>query len=296
MLGRAASRLGRATKVPTATIGAAHAPSLSATPTWTWSFSCRYHDYGASRPAPPKFGSADWHSTTILSVRKDGRVCMIGDGMVSMGSVTVKPNARKIRRIEPKRSGPGGGWGRSESGGSDKTKEGQAGQDEEEEEEESDSSVLVGFAGATADAFTLVERLEGKIDEYPGQLARSCVELAKGWRTDKYLRRLEASILVADSSISLEITGNGDVLESHDGVMGVGSGAFYAIAAARALIDVPDMTAEQVARKAMGVAADMCIYTNHNFIVETVRDDLGGDKEKKEGKEDGEKKEEDKEL
>jgi ATP-dependent HslUV protease subunit HslV len=133
---------------------------------------------------------------------------MMGDGMVSMGNVIVKPNARKIRRIYPKTRTPS-----VEGGEKDKENEG----------------TIVGFAGSTADAFTLLERLEGKLDEYPGQLARSCVELAKGWRTDKYLRRLEASLLVCDKKASFEITGNGDVLESHDGVLGVGSGSSFAI-------------------------------------------------------------------
>lgn len=167
---------------------------------------------------------------------------MMGDGMVSMGSVIVKPNAKKIRRIRSKVV--------DEEAGKDDT--------------------IVGFAGATADAFTLLERLEGKLDEHPGQLARSCVELAKGWRTDKYLRRLEASLLVADKSQSFEITGNGDVLESHDGVLGVGSGSNFAMAAARALMDNPDLSAEDVARKAMQIASEMCIYTNDRFTVESL--------------------------
>jgi ATP-dependent HslUV protease, peptidase subunit HslV len=140
-----------------------------------------------------------YHGTTIVCIRKGNQVCMMGDGQVSMGSMVAKPNAKKIRRIEAK------------------TKDGEFG------------PTIVGFAGSTADAFTLLERLEMKLDEYPGQLARSCVELAKGWRTDKYLRRLEASLLVADQNISLELTGNGDVLESHDGVLGIGSGSPYAI-------------------------------------------------------------------
>lgn len=139
-----------------------------------------------------------WHGTTIVCIRKNGQVCMMGDGQVSMGSMTVKPNAKKIRRI-PAKNGDDAG------------------------------DTIVGFAGSTADAFTLLERLEGKLDEYPGQLARSCVELAKGWRTDKYLRRLEASLLVADETVSLELTGNGDVLESNDGVLGVGSGSQFAL-------------------------------------------------------------------
>jgi ATP-dependent HslUV protease subunit HslV len=180
-----------------------------------------------------------WHGTTIVCIRKNGRVVMMGDGQVTMGSMTVKPNAKKIRRIPSK-------------------------------DKEEGSETLVGFAGSTADAFTLLERLEGKLEEYPGQLARSCVELAKGWRTDKYLRRLEASLLVADETISLELTGNGDVLESNDGVLGVGSGSPYALAAARALMDLPDLTAEQVAEKAMNIASDMCVYTNKEFMVESM--------------------------
>ena len=147
----------------------------------------------------PTLQSPDWHGTTIVCVRKNGRVCMMGDGMVSMGSTIVKPNAKKIRRIMPKGT-VGGESGKDDDG------------------ESKDEGTIVGFAGTTADAFTLLERLESKLDEYPGQLARSCVELAKGWRTDKYLRRLEASLLVADKKASFEITGNGDVLESHDGV------------------------------------------------------------------------------
>jgi len=137
---------------------------------------------------------------------------MMGDGMVSMGNVIVKPNAKKIRRIYPKTLG------------------GSSSSDDKDKEDSENEGTIVGFAGTTADAFTLLERLEAKLDEYPGQLARSCVELAKGWRTDKYLRRLEASLLVADKKASFEITGNGDVLESHDGVLGVGSGSQFAIA------------------------------------------------------------------
>jgi len=156
--------------------------------------------------------------------------------MVSMGSMIVKPNAKKIRVIQPK-----GDIGKG---------------------------TIVGFAGSTADAFTLVERLESTLDEYPGQLARSSVELAKGWRTDKYLRRLEASLLVVDEQVSLELTGNGDVLESSDGILGVGSGSPYAIAAARALIDIEELSAEDVAHRAMKVAANMCVYTNDNFMKE----------------------------
>jgi ATP-dependent HslUV protease, peptidase subunit HslV len=156
------------------------------------------------------------HGTTIVCVRKNGQVCMMGDGMVSQGSMIVKPNAIKLRRIGPK----GVVSGSSGSGAPD---------DASSAADADKNVTIVGFAGSTADAFTLLERLEGKLDEYPGQLARSCVELAKGWRTDKYLRRLEASLIVADATCSLELTGNGDVLESHDGVLGVGSGSPYAI-------------------------------------------------------------------
>lgn len=154
-------------------------------------------------------GAPTWHGTTILCVRKGDKVCLMGDGQVSMGSVVVKPNTRKIRRILPKNSASNIRGAPSE--------------------ETNPQGTLVGFAGSTADAFTLLERLEGKLDEYPGQLTRSCVELAKGWRTDKYLRRLEASIIVADKNVTLELTGNGDVLESHDGVIAVGSGGHFAL-------------------------------------------------------------------
>lgn len=203
--------------------------------------------------------SPDWHGTTILCVRKDGKVCMMGDGQVSMGNMVVKPNAKKIRKIFPK----------SISG----------------KEEESNGGVIVGFAGSTADAFTLLERLEGKLDEYPGQLARSCVELAKGWRTDKYLRRLEASLLVADENVSLEITGNGDVLESKDKVLSVGSGSPFALAAARALQDQEGMSAEDVCRKAMDIASDMCVYTNKCYRYEVMDSKEGDENEESEEKE-----------
>jgi len=189
--------------------------------------------------------------TTIVCVRKNGRVCMMGDGMVSAGSRVVKPNAVKIRRILPKDS-----YGVFSSDDDDALKK--------------KGGVIVGFAGSTADAFTLLERLEGFLDQYPGQLSRSCVELAKGWRTDKYLRKLDAALVVADENISLELTGNGDVLESHDDVLGVGSGSSYAIAAARALMDIPELSAEEVATKSMNIAGDMCIYTNHEFLTETL--------------------------
>ena len=159
--------------------------------------------------------------------------------------------------------------------------------DDKENDGESTSGTIVGFAGSTTDAFTLLERLEGKLDEYPGQLARSCVELAKGWRTDKYLRRLEASLLVADENISLEITGNGDVLESHDKVLPVGSGSPFAMAAARALQDVEGMSAEDVCRKSMDIASDMCVFTNKNFKYEVM--DIKEKKEVNDDDDDGKK-------
>jgi ATP-dependent HslUV protease, peptidase subunit HslV len=175
-----------------------------------------------------------WHGTTILCVRRDGQVAMAGDGQVSLGQTVVKGNARKVRRI-----GAGG-------------------------------TVLAGFAGATADAFTLLERLEAKLERFPNQLERACVELAKDWRTDRYLRRLEAMMAVADRDRSFTLTGNGDVLEPEDGVIAIGSGGNFALAAARALITVPDLTAEEIARRAMRIAADICVYTNNNVIVETI--------------------------
>ncbi|AZO26694.1 MULTISPECIES: ATP-dependent protease subunit HslV [Mesorhizobium] len=173
------------------------------------------------------------HATTIISVRKGNKVVIAGDGQVSLGQTIMKGNARKVRRI-----GKGG-------------------------------SVIAGFAGATADAFTLLERLEGKLEQYPDQLTRACVELAKDWRTDRYLRRLEAMMLVADKSVSLALTGTGDVLEPEHGVMAIGSGGNYALAAARALMDT-DKDAEEIARKAMQIAADICVYTNSSFVVETL--------------------------
>ena len=177
--------------------------------------------------------SLGWHGTTILCVRRDGAVAMAGDGQVSMGQTVVKNNARKVRRI---------------AGG----------------------RVLAGFAGATADAFTLLERLEAKLERYPDQLERAAVELAKDWRTDRYLRRLEALLAVSDKERSLLITGQGDVMEPEDGVIGVGSGGNYALAAARALMTVDGLTAEEVARRAMGIAADICVYTNGRFVLETL--------------------------
>jgi len=198
------------------------------------------HNYGLSSAMNNAHNSLpSWHGTTILCVRKDNKVCLMGDGMVSAGNLIVKPNAKKIRRMHSK------------------------------SKEDPEGATLVGFAGSTADAFTLLERLEGKLDEYPNQLARSCVELAKGWRTDKYLRRLEASLIVADATVSLELTGNGDVLESHDGILAVGSGGPFALAAARALKDQP-LDAEEIARKAMEIATNMCVYTNDQYMVEII--------------------------
>jgi len=185
---------------------------------------------------------------------------MMGDGMVSMGNTIVKPNAKKIRRIYPKTSG-----GERSSSPNNLSSEGDTTKDGDEGKDEN-AGTVVGFAGTTADAFTLLDRLEGKLDEYPGQLARSCVELAKGWRTDKYLRRLEASLLVADKKAMFEITGNGDVLESHDGVLGVGSGSSFAMAAARAQMDNPDLSAEDVAKKAMQIGKWMLLNEKMSFF------------------------------
>jgi ATP-dependent HslUV protease subunit HslV len=172
------------------------------------------------------------HGTTIVTVRKGGKVVIAGDGQVSLGQTVMKGNARKVRRL-----GKG--------------------------------DVIAGFAGATADAFTLLERLEGKLEQYPGQLMRASVELAKDWRTDRYLRRLEAMMLVADKTVTLALTGTGDVLEPENGLMAIGSGGNYALAAARALSDT-DKDAETIARRAMEIAAEICIYTNSNIIVETL--------------------------
>lgn len=175
----------------------------------------------------------NWRGTTILSVRKAGQVVIAGDGQVSMGSTVLKNNARKVRRL-----------GR-------------------------DDNIIAGFAGATADAFTLFERLEAKLEAHPGQLTRACVELAKDWRTDKYLRRLEALMAVCDAETSLILTGTGDVVEPQDGIIGIGSGGNYALAAARALYD-QDLDAREIAEKAMKIAADICVYTNDNVTIETL--------------------------
>mmetsp|Transcript_27624 Transcript_27624/g.82908 ORF Transcript_27624/g.82908 Transcript_27624/m.82908 type:complete len:214 (+) Transcript_27624:152-793(+) len=193
---------------------------------------------GAAR-AVRHMSAGERHGTTILCVRRAGKVAMIGDGQVSMGQVVAKGNAKKVRRIT------------NDKGGDD---------------------ILVGFAGSTADAFTLLERLEQKLDEHPGQLTRACVDLAKAWRTDKYLRRLEAILLVADRKVTYELTGNGDVIEPNDGIMGIGSGGSYALAAARALATVEDLPALEIAQRSMDVAADMCVYTNTNFTVEELDD------------------------
>ena len=172
------------------------------------------------------------HGTTIVTVRKGGKVVIAGDGQVSLGQTIMKGNAKKVRRI-------------------------------------GDGKVIAGFAGATADAFTLFERLEAKLEKHPDQLMRACVELAKDWRTDRYLRRLEAMMAVADKSVSLLLTGQGDVLEPEDGVIGIGSGGNYALAAARALMD-QDLSAEAIARKAMQIAAQICVYTNGNLTIEEI--------------------------
>ena len=174
-----------------------------------------------------------WHGTTILAVRKDGKVAIAGDGQVSLGATVIKGTARKVRRL---------------AGG----------------------HVIAGFAGATADAFALFERLEAKLEQYPGQLARAAVEMAKEWRTDRYLRRLEAMMAVADSKTSLTLTGVGDVLEPDDGLIGIGSGGAYALAAARALAPLPDMDAETIAHRSLEIAAEICVYTNTSIVLESL--------------------------
>jgi len=176
--------------------------------------------------------SGGWHGTTILAVRKGGVVTLAGDGQVSIGDTIVKGNARKVRPL---------------TGG----------------------RVIAGFAGATADAMTLFERLETKLEQYPDQLTRACVELAKDWRTDRYLRRLEAMMIVADKRVTLVLTGTGDVLEPDGGAIGIGSGGNYALAAARALMG-SDLGAEEIARKAMAIAAEICVYTNDQVVIETL--------------------------
>ena len=174
-----------------------------------------------------------WHGTTILSVRKNDEVVVAGDGQVTFGNTVIKGRANKVRRL-------------------------------------SSGSVIAGFAGATADAFTLFERLEAKLEQHPQQLIRACVELAKDWRTDRYLRRLEAMMAVADANHSLILSGNGDVLEPEDGLIGIGSGGPFALSAARALINENTVSAEQIALRSMKIAADMCIYTNENITIEKI--------------------------
>ncbi|MEZ0495296.1 ATP-dependent protease subunit HslV [Sphingomonas sp. IW22] len=176
--------------------------------------------------------STAWHGTTILSVRRSGKVVIAGDGQVSAGQTVMKPNARKVRPL-------------------------------------GDGKVIAGFAGATADAFTLFERLEAKLERHQGQLLRAAVELAKDWRTDKFLRNLEAMLIVADKDVTLVVTGNGDVLEPEGGIAAIGSGGNFALAAARALADY-EADPEVLARKAMGIAADLCVYTNDRLTVETL--------------------------
>ncbi len=175
-----------------------------------------------------------WHGTTIIAVRKNGQVAVVGDGQVSLGQTVIKGSARKVRRISP--------------GGFD---------------------VVCGFAGSTADAFTLLERLEAKLEASPGQLARASVELAKDWRTDKYLRNLEAMLIVTDGKDLLVITGAGDVLEPEHDIAAIGSGGNFALAAARAMIDT-DRTAEEIARRALEIASEICVYTNGNATIEVI--------------------------
>jgi ATP-dependent HslUV protease subunit HslV len=174
-----------------------------------------------------------WYGTTIVSIRRNGKVVIAGDGQVTLGTQIIKAQAKKVRRL---------------AGG----------------------NVIAGFAGATADAFALFERLEAKLEQYPSQLARACVEMAKDWRTDRYLRRLEAMMLVADKNVSLVLTGTGDVLEPEDGIMAIGSGGGFALAAARALVEIDTLDAEHIARSSIEIAGDICIYTNKNIIVESL--------------------------
>jgi len=180
---------------------------------------------------PPDLPMEQFHGTTIVSVRRAGKVALGGDGQVTLGNIVIKAGARKVRRLYQDR-------------------------------------ILAGFAGGTADAFTLFERFEAKLDKHQGNLMRSAVELAKDWRTDRILRRLEAMLAVADRTASLIITGAGDVLEPEHGLIAIGSGGPYAQAAARALLDNTELDAEAIVRKSLAIAADLCIYTNHNIVVE----------------------------
>jgi len=191
-------------------------------------------DFSMSAQPSADGGSSGWRGTTIVTVRKAGKVVIAGDGQVSLGQTVIKGNARKVRPL-----GKG--------------------------------NVIAGFAGATADAFTLFERLEAKLEQYPDQLMRACVDMAKDWRTDRYLRRLEAMMIVANKDVSLVLTGTGDVLEPENGVIAIGSGGNYALAAARALMD-SELDAETIARKAMTIASEICVYTNDNLTVEVLDD------------------------
>ena len=191
-------------------------------------------DFSMSAQPSTDGGSSGWRGTTIVTVRKAGKVVIAGDGQVSLGQTVIKGNARKVRPL-----GKG--------------------------------NVIAGFAGATADAFTLFERLEAKLEQYPDQLMRACVDMAKDWRTDRYLRRLEAMMIVANKDVSLVLTGTGDVLEPENGVIAIGSGGNYALAAARALMD-SELDAEAIARKAMTIASEICVYTNDNLTVEVLDD------------------------
>lgn len=174
-----------------------------------------------------------FHGTTIVSVRRGNTVALGGDGQVTLGNIVMKNGAKKVRRIY-------------------------------------NNQVLVGFAGGTADAFSLLDRFEAKLEKHQGNLTRSAVELAKDWRTDRLLRRLEAMLIAADATSTLIITGNGDVLDPEDGLCAIGSGGSYAQAAARALLENTDLPAQEIVEKALGIAGDMCIYTNHNRIIETI--------------------------
>ena len=174
-------------------------------------------------------------STTIIGIRKENKVVIAGDGQASLGNTVMKANVKKVRRL---------------------------GKDE---------SVIAGFAGSTADAFALFERLEAKLEQYKGQLKRACVELAKDWRTDRYLRRLEAMMIVADKDVSLLLSGTGDVIETDDGILAIGSGGPFALSAAKALLGNTSLSAKEIAEKSLGIAADVCIYTNHNIVIEEIQ-------------------------
>lgn len=180
----------------------------------------------------PPTSTTPWRGTTILAVRKNNKLVVIGDGQVSIGNTVVKATARKVRPLAR-------------------------------------GTVIAGFAGATADAFALFERLEAKLETHPGQLSRACVELAKDWRTDRYMRRLEAMLIVADKDVTYILTGSGDVLEPENGIAAIGSGGNFALSAARALMEYEE-DSEVIATKAMTVAADVCVYTNANFTIETL--------------------------